>query len=62
MSAPESKALQPYAANAEGLTAVLTDLLSTMPEPVVSKVTGYIVNAFEKDPPKFIKLNVRIKP
>ena len=47
MSAPESKALQPYAANAEGLTAVLTDLLSTMPEPVVSKVTGYIVNAFE---------------
>ena len=47
MPAPESKALQPYAANAEGLTAVLTDLLSTMPEPVVSKVTGYIVNAFE---------------
>ena len=41
------KDLEPYAGNAEGLTAVLTDIFSTMPEPVVSKVTGYIVNAFE---------------
>ena len=47
MAVTESKDLQPYAANAEGLTAVLTDLFSTMPEPVVSKVSGYIVNAFE---------------
>ena len=41
------KDLEPYAGNAEGLTAVLTDIFSTMPEPVVSKVTGYIVIAFE---------------
>ena len=41
------KDLEPYPGNFAALTAVLTDLLSTMPEPVVSKVTGYIVNAFE---------------
>ena len=47
MPAPESKALQPYAANAEGLTGVLTDIVSTMPNPIVFKVVGYVVNTFE---------------
>ena len=41
------KDLQPYAANAEGLTGVLTDIASTMPNPIVFKVVGYVVNAFE---------------
>ena len=41
------KDLQPYAANAEGLTAVLEDLRATMPSSVVFKVVGYVVNAFE---------------
>ena len=41
------KDLQPYAANTEGLTAVLTDIVSTMPNPIVFKVVGYVVNAFE---------------
>ena len=40
------KDLEPYAANAEGLTGVLTDIVSTMPNPIVFKVFGY-VNAFE---------------
>ena len=41
------KDLQPYAANTEGLTGVLTDIASTMPNPIVFKVVGYVVNAFE---------------
>ena len=41
------KDLEPYAANAEGLTGVLTDIVSTMPNPIVFKVVGYKVNAFE---------------
>ena len=41
------KDLQPYAANTEGLTGVLTDIVSTMPNPVVFKVVGYKVNVFE---------------
>ena len=41
------KALQPYAANTEGLTGVLTDIVSTMPNPIVFKVVGYKVNVFE---------------
>ena len=41
------KDLEPYAGNAEGLTAVLTDIASTMPNPIVFKVVGYVVNAFE---------------
>ena len=41
------KDLQPYAANTEGLTGVLTDIVSTMPNPIVFKVVGYVVNAFE---------------
>ena len=41
------KDLEPYAGNAEGLTAVLTDIVSTMPNPIVFKVVGYVVNAFE---------------
>ena len=41
------KDLEPYAGNAEGLTAVLTDIFSTMPNPIVFKVVGYKVNAFE---------------
>ena len=41
------KDLEPYAANAEGLTGVLTDIVSTMPNPIVFKVVGYVVNAFE---------------
>ena len=41
------KDLAPYAANAEGLTGVLTDIVSTMPNPIVFKVVGYVVNAFE---------------
>jgi|TARA_Y100000004_G_scaffold173102_1_gene210618 hypothetical protein len=39
--------LEPYAGNAEGLTAILTDIASTMPNPIVFKVVGYVVNAFE---------------
>ena len=39
--------LEPYAGNAEGLTAILTDISSTMPNPIVFKVVGYVVNAFE---------------
>ena len=39
--------LEPYAGNAEGLTAILTDIASTMPNPIVFKVVGYRVNAFE---------------
>ena len=41
------KDLEPYAANAEGLTSVLTDIVSTMPNPIVFKVVGYVVNTFE---------------
>ena len=41
------KDLEPYAANAEGLTGVLTDIVSTMPNPIVFKVVGYVVNTFE---------------
>ena len=41
------KDLEPYAGNAEGLTAVLTDIFSTMPNPIVFKVVGYVVNTFE---------------
>ena len=41
------KDLEPYAGNAEGLTAVLTDIFSTMPNPIVFKVVGYVVTAFE---------------
>ena len=41
------KDLEPYAANAEGLTAVLEDLRATMPSSIVFKVVGYVVNAFE---------------
>ena len=41
------KDLQPYAANTEGLTGVLTDIVSTMPNPIVFKVAGYVTNAFE---------------
>ena len=39
--------LEPYAGNAEGLTSVLTDIVSTMPNPIVFKVAGYVTNAFE---------------
>ena len=41
------KDLEPYAGNVEGLTAVLTDIVSTMPNPIVFKVVGYVVNTFE---------------
>ena len=41
------KDLEPYAGNAEGLTGVLTDIVSTMPNPIVFKVAGYVVNTFE---------------
>ena len=41
------KDLEPYAGNDEGLTNVLTDIVSTMPNPIVFKVVGYVVNAFE---------------
>ena len=41
------KDLEPYAANAAGLNAVLTDIVSTMPNPIVFKVAGYRTNAFE---------------
>ena len=41
------KDLEPYAANAAGLNAVLTDIVSTMPNPIVFKVVDYVVNAFE---------------
>jgi len=41
------KDLEPYASNAEGLTGVLTDIISTMPNPIVFKVVGYVVNTFE---------------
>ncbi len=41
------KDLEPYAGNAEGLTGVLTDIVSTMPNPIVFKVVGYVVNTFE---------------
>ena len=39
--------LEPYSGNEEGLTAILTDIASTMPNPIVFKVVGYRVNAFE---------------
>ena len=41
------KDLEPYAANFEGLTGVLKDIASTMPNPIVFKVVGYVTNAFE---------------
>ena len=41
------KDLEPYAANTEGLTGVLTDIVSTMPNPIVFNVVGYVVNTFE---------------
>ena len=41
------KDLEPYAGNAEGLVAVLEDFRATMPNPIVFKVVGYVVNAFE---------------
>ena len=41
------KDLEPYSSNSEGLTAVLQDLKSTMPDQIVFKVTGYNTTAFE---------------
>ena len=41
------KELQPYAANVEGLVAVLEDFRQTMPNPIVFKVVGYQAEAFE---------------
>ena len=41
------KDLEPYAANFAGLTGVLKDIASTMPNPIVFKVVGYVVNTFE---------------
>ena len=41
------KDLEPYAANFAGLTGVLKDIASTMPNPIVFKVVGYKVNVFE---------------
>ena len=41
------KDLEPYSGNSEGLTAVLRDLKSTMPNQIVFKVTGYNTTAFE---------------
>jgi len=41
------KDLEPYSGNAEGLTAVLRDLKSTMPSAIVFKVTGYLATPFE---------------
>ena len=41
------KDLEPYAGNFSGLNGVLTDIASTMPNPIVFKVVGYVVNAFE---------------
>ena len=41
------KDLEPYAGNFSGLNSVLTDIASTMPNPIVFKVVGYVVNAFE---------------
>ena len=41
------KDLEPYPANAAGLNAVLTDIVSTMPNPIVFKVAGYRTTAFE---------------
>ena len=41
------KELQPYAANVEGLVAILEDFRATMPNPVVFKVVGYQAEAFE---------------
>ena len=39
--------LEPYSGNADGLTAILTDIASTMTNPIVFKVAGYVTNAFE---------------
>ena len=41
------KDLEPYAAKFAGLTGVLKDIASTMPNPIVFKVVGYVTNAFE---------------
>ena len=41
------KDLEPYSGNAEGLTAVLRDLKSTMPSAIVFKVTAYLATPFE---------------
>jgi hypothetical protein len=41
------KDLEPYAANAEGLVAVLEDFRATMPNPIVFKVVGYQALTFE---------------
>ena len=41
------KELQPYAANVEGLVAILEDFRQTMPNPIVFKVVGYQAEAFE---------------
>ena len=41
------KDLEPYAANLEGLIAVLEDFRKTMPIAVPSKVVGYQAEAFE---------------
>ena len=41
------KDLEPYAANFAGLTGVLKDIASTMPNPIVFKVVRYVTNAFE---------------
>ena len=41
------KDLEPYSGNVAGLTSVLTDIVSTMPNPIVFKVVGYKVNVFE---------------
>ena len=41
------KDLEPYAANVEGLVAVLEDFRATMPNPIVFKVVGYQALTFE---------------
>ena len=41
------KDLEPYAANVEGLLAILEDFRATMPNPVVFKVVGYQALTFE---------------
>jgi hypothetical protein len=41
------KDLEPYAANVEGLIAILEDFRKTIPITVVSKVVGYQAEAFE---------------
>ena len=42
-----AKDLEPYAANVEGLVAILEDFRQTMPNPIVFKVAAYRTEAFE---------------